>query len=211
MSEIENPTTLHEIRNDIRARAEERIQALSGEPDLEGNRVTSLSAEAAAAVEPISTAWAEHALQKHSIPDDRVYEAYENDPSFRADVDAAKEQYAVLTEGARRAFANRESAEFNRLRPQAGDGGETDRRFSKDAIDYLIQVKGLTPQQAGQAYMQGGLGKASEQVKLFDASNTWARDKRELSALNAKRDLNESMTLREAQRRQTLMKRLGRA
>jgi hypothetical protein len=208
MSEIENPTTLHEIRNDIRARAEERIQALSGEPDLEGNRVTSLSAEAQAAVEPISTAWAEHAIQKHSIPDDGVHEAYEYDPAFRADVDAAREMHAVLKEGARRAHANRESAEFNRLRPQAGAG---DKRFSKDAIDYLIEVKKFTPQQASQAYFYGGLGKASEQVKLFDASNAWARDKRELQALDAKRNLNENMTLREAQRRQTLMKRLGRA
>lgn len=213
MSEIENPISIAEVRRGIMEQGEQRRAALSGEPDLEGKNITSISAEAETAVAPIRDAWCDHVGQKHSHLFDQMSpeDAYNSDPSLRADVDAAREAYQVLKEGSRRAWAQRENAEFKRLRPQALAGDETDAKFSKDALDYLREVKGYTPQQAYEAYNFGGLGRAKEQAKLFDASNAWARDKRELQALDAKRNLNESMTLREASRRLQLKKRLGKA
>lgn len=217
MSDEDNSISLPEVRKAIMQRGEAERERLTGEPDLAGERVGSLADAAAAAVDPVVQSWSEHAMSKHAhaIETMGVDNAYQYDPDFRADVDAAREMRDVMAEGARKAYAEREKEEFARLRPQSQsrDGKQLDpqHQFSQDAIDYLREVKKLTPDEAFAAYNFGGLGRASEQAKLFDASNAWARDRRELQSLNAKYHLNGSVTLKEAVRRETLLKRLGKS
>jgi hypothetical protein len=194
----------------VKEHTAEKRERLSGDLDMKGEKVTSLMAETVQATMPLNDAWHQEMGKKYPHLDGMdSREAIHLDENFARDFAAADEMLRVLQEGHRRAIADREHAEFRRLRPQALANGEVGEKFSHDAIDYLKEVKGLTAKQAFEAYNRGGLGRGTEQAKLHDKADAWARDKRELKQLNAARNSDESMTLRQAQRRAVLMKRLG--
>jgi hypothetical protein len=202
--------SMKQARDAIRERGESERAKLNGPIDFQGERVASMDADATAATEPIANAWIEMMAEKYPLDRVPVEELTANDPRFGADLQAAQEQYRVLREGSRRAYAQREGEKFQRLCPQAvGKDGKVDDQFRMDALMYLQRAKKLSKEQALAAYNHGALGKATEQAKLFRESNAWGRDMRELQSLNAKRNLHDSLTLREAVRRETLMKRLA--
>jgi uncharacterized protein (DUF433 family) len=204
--------SLNQVKNAIKGHGELRRERLTGEPDFAGEKVTSIGAEVEEMVEPMAQGWRETIVHKYPHLDGMQVElAAEVDPNFRRELELANGSFKAVLEAHRRLVVDNEGKKFKRLRPQAYTrDGEVVGAFRKDAVDYLREVKGMTTEQIAKFYGYGGFGKATEQAKVFDASNAWARDKRELMELNDKRE-NEGMTLRDAQRRAALTKRLNKA
>ena len=94
------PVSMSERRRELQAEGEAQRAQYSGEPDIWGAKVQSLSAEASEAIEPIATAWAERTAEKHPLPEGMSWEQWaEINPSLHADAAAAREMYEALTEG----------------------------------------------------------------------------------------------------------------
>lgn len=183
---------------------------LTGELDFEGKNVQSLAAETEEATQPLNDAWLVEMGRKYPQymgMDAQQVKAW--DENFARDMDTANEMLKIVREGHCKAIGQHEHKKLKGHAPQAyNKDGTVNEQFSKDAVDYLKDVKGLTAQQAMAAYQYGALGRATEQAKLFACSNAYGRDKRELMQLHDKRESGE-MTLRDAQRRAALMRKFG--
>jgi hypothetical protein len=201
---------LTDVKKAIAEVGEYERAKLTGEPDWEGRNVRTLAAETNEATQPMNDAWLQEMGRKY--PQYRGMDAHQVaavDENFARDLEAADEMLRVVREGHCKAIGQHEHKKLKGHVPQAyNKDGTVNEQFSKDAVDYLKDVKGLTAQQAMAAYQYGALGRATEQAKLFAASNAYGRDKRELMRLNDKRE-NESLTLRDAQRRAALMRKFG--
>jgi hypothetical protein len=202
--------SLRDVKSAITEVGEARRRRTSGALDLEGEHTPTLRDETLRVTEPIAAEWRDRMLQKYPhVAGMTLEQAAAVDENFRRDITNDQRLYQTLQAGTRRALAQREHEKLRSLRPQAYNAdGSVNTQFRDDAVAYLQEVKGLSREEAAEAYRFGALGKASQQAALFDQSNAWGRDRRELKALTAKRNLGD-ISLREATKLETLRKRLG--